>query len=110
MALEQQLETAPGAVPREQEDFEDVSAGYGVARGTRNTYHIEGMENMSAQEYRDAMDRMIRTNRAERVKAGGAIGNLAFHDYMRNLEGKDNYSGPMNFDVIEGKEVEAEQE
>jgi len=49
------------AIPKEQEDIdaETISKGYGLASGTRNTYAIPGMEEMSAEEYRDELQRSI---------------------------------------------------
>ena len=49
------------AIPKEQEDIdaETISKGYGLASGTRNTYAIPGMDEMSAEEYRDELQRSI---------------------------------------------------
>jgi len=49
------------AIPKEQEDIdaETISKGYGLASGTRNTYAIPGMEEMSAEDYRDELQRSI---------------------------------------------------
>mmetsp|Transcript_19604 Transcript_19604/g.74180 ORF Transcript_19604/g.74180 Transcript_19604/m.74180 type:complete len:146 (-) Transcript_19604:300-737(-) len=90
------------SLPRDQDevDAQNLNRGYGIAHGTRNTYIIEGMEDMTPQEYRLAMNRKIVSERNRRVRQGGPIGNLAFHDYMRELQG-DHYDGPMNFDPSE---------
>ena len=49
------------AIPKEQEDIdaETISMGYGLASGTTNTYAIPGMEEMSAEEYREELQRSI---------------------------------------------------
>ena len=54
-------QTKQAAIPKEQEDIdaETISKGYGLASGTRNTYAIPGMEEMSAEEYRDELQRSI---------------------------------------------------
>lgn len=54
-------QTKQAAIPKEQEDIdaETISKGYGLASGTRNTYAIPGMEEMSAKEYRDELQRSI---------------------------------------------------
>ena len=51
----------PAAIPKEQEDIdaETISKGYGLASGTTNTYAIPGMEEMSAEEYREELQKSI---------------------------------------------------
>ena len=46
--------------PKQEDiDAETISKGYGLASGTTNTYAIPGMGEMSAEEYRDELQRNI---------------------------------------------------
>jgi len=83
--------------PKEQEDI-DANAiaqggGYGLASGTTNTYAIPGMEEMSAQEYRDKLQETISARQAERRKKSlqandGVIGNRSSSGYLDGLKRK----------------------
>ena len=55
------VDTSTPPLPKEQEDIdaETISKGYGLASGTRNTYAIPGMDEMSAEEYREELQRSV---------------------------------------------------
>jgi len=83
--------------PKEQEDIDaDAIAqggGYGLASGTTNTYAIPGMEQMSAQEYRDKLQETISARQADRRKKSlqandGVIGNRSSSGYLDGLKRK----------------------
>jgi len=107
-AVQQQQQTPPQPAPtpeatdnyippKEQEDI-DANAiaqggGYGLASGTTNTYAIPGMEEMSAQEYRDKLQETISARQAERRKKSlqandGVIGNRSSSGYLDGLKRK----------------------
>ncbi len=64
----------------------DGKAGWGMARGTRNTYVIPGMDEMSPEEYQQALQQTIIDQQKVRMGAGG-YGNRATWDYLNNLSG-----------------------
>eukprot|EP00563_Minutocellus_polymorphus_P007058 CAMPEP_0181037156 /NCGR_PEP_ID=MMETSP1070-20121207/9250_1 /TAXON_ID=265543 /ORGANISM="Minutocellus polymorphus, Strain NH13" /LENGTH=455 /DNA_ID=CAMNT_0023114851 /DNA_START=15 /DNA_END=1382 /DNA_ORIENTATION=- len=60
--------------------------GMGMAKGTRNTYVIPGMEEMTGEEYREALQKSVSDRQEQRRKARrGVIGNRAGHDYLASL-------------------------
>ena len=60
--------------------------GLGIAKGTRNTYVIPGMEEMTGEEYRRALQKSVSDRQEERRKArGGVVGNRAAHSYLDDL-------------------------
>lgn len=61
--------------------------GMGVPKGTRNTYVIPGMEEMSPEEYQAALNESILARQRERQSLGG-YGNRATWDYLNNLTGE----------------------
>jgi hypothetical protein len=61
--------------------------GLGLAKGTVNTYVIPGMDEMSSEEYRDALQQSIIDRQTVR-KSGGKYGNRATWDYLNNLTGE----------------------
>lgn len=64
----------------------DGTGGFGLAKGTRNTYVIPGMEEMSPEEYRAELQRsVIERQRERRLNRGGLVGNRAAHDYLNTL-------------------------
>ena len=70
--------------------------GFGVARGTANTYVIEGMDEMTAEEYQEALSQqVIERARQRRYGLGGAHGNRQTLDYMNSLSGGRDIN-PMN--------------
>eukprot|EP00577_Skeletonema_sp_RCC1716_P020885 CAMPEP_0113389266 /NCGR_PEP_ID=MMETSP0013_2-20120614/9530_1 /TAXON_ID=2843 ORGANISM="Skeletonema costatum, Strain 1716" /NCGR_SAMPLE_ID=MMETSP0013_2 /ASSEMBLY_ACC=CAM_ASM_000158 /LENGTH=303 /DNA_ID=CAMNT_0000272321 /DNA_START=21 /DNA_END=935 /DNA_ORIENTATION=- /assembly_acc=CAM_ASM_000158 len=67
--------------------------GYGLAKGTANTYIIPGMEEMSAQEYRDKLQETISARQAKRREESlksreGKIGNANSQSYLDGLSNK----------------------
>lgn len=70
--------------------------GFGVAKGTANTYVIEGMDEMTAEEYQEALSQqVIERARKRRYGLGGAHGNRQTLDYMNSLSGGRDIN-PMN--------------
>jgi hypothetical protein len=64
----------------------DGTGGFGLAKGTRNTYIIPGMEEMSPEEYRAELQRSVLERQRERWRSrGGLVGNRAAHDYLNTL-------------------------
>lgn len=64
----------------------DGKGGLGLASGTTNTYIIPGMEEMTGEEYRKALQQTVSARQEERRRAtGGMIGNKAAHDYLDQL-------------------------
>lgn len=61
--------------------------GMGLAKGTANTYVIPGMDEMSGEEYRAALQRTISDRQARRVKESGEYGNVRSNDYLNTLGG-----------------------
>ena len=67
-----------------------------MAKGTANTYVIEGMDEMTAEEYQAALSQqVIERARKRRYGLGGAHGNRQTLDYMNSLSGGRDIN-PMN--------------
>jgi hypothetical protein len=64
----------------------DGQGGMGLAKGTANTYTIEGMEEMTPDEYQAALTQSV-IDRANdrRAGMGGRHGNQQTNDYMQSL-------------------------
>lgn len=67
--------------------------GYGLAKGTANTYAIPGMEEMSAEEYRAKLQESISARQALRRQESlksreGKIGNANSQSYLDGLSKK----------------------
>lgn len=60
--------------------------GLGLAKGTVNTYVIDGMDEMSPEEYQKALQQSIIDRQSNRKTSGG-YGNRATWDYLNNLTG-----------------------
>lgn len=86
--------------PEEGEKY-DGTGGMGLAKGTANTYIIPGMDEMTGEEYRKALQASVTARQTQRYKnRGGIVGNRAAHDYLSTLgyggtskalsHGKDN--------------------
>mmetsp|Transcript_22425 Transcript_22425/g.33559 ORF Transcript_22425/g.33559 Transcript_22425/m.33559 type:complete len:230 (-) Transcript_22425:255-944(-) len=58
--------------------------GLGLAKGTTNTYVIEGMDEMSPEEYRKALQESV-SGRQRQRRQGGIVGNLSSNNYLDNL-------------------------
>jgi hypothetical protein len=74
----------------------DPSGGNGsLARGTRNTYVIPNMDEMSPEEYQKALQQSLfdqQVARRKRMQAG--YGNRASWDYLNNLTGESGQLKP----------------
>lgn len=66
----------------------DGSGGMGLAQGTANTYIIPGMDEMSPEEYRDALQKSISARQSNRHR-DGITGNRATWDYLNYLSPGD---------------------
>ncbi|CAM9488123.1 unnamed protein product [Choristocarpus tenellus] len=81
-------------VPTSQEDTEDddesegpawdPTQGYGISPSTTNTYVIEGMGTMDADEYQEALREKV-IKRAQEVRETGKYGNIVAKDYLKFL-------------------------
>jgi hypothetical protein len=66
----------------------DGQGGFGLARGTRNTYVIPGMDEMSPEEYRQKLQESISARQAKRREEAiksGVIGNRSSNGYLETL-------------------------
>ena len=89
-------DTPPAAAPAVQANKQvmDISndegpmyegkGGMGLAKGTANTYIIDGMDEMSPEEYQKALQKSISDRQAKRV-AEGTYGNRNSNDYLSML-------------------------
>mmetsp|Transcript_4086 Transcript_4086/g.8674 ORF Transcript_4086/g.8674 Transcript_4086/m.8674 type:complete len:290 (-) Transcript_4086:46-915(-) len=78
--------------------------GLGMAQGTRSTYVIPGMEEMSGEEYRKALQKSVSDRQEERRRArGGVVGNRAAHSYLNEL-GWGGASGSLAADSGEDRD------
>jgi len=87
------VEQPPANTATTQEDGPayDPSGGQGsLPKGTTNTYIIPGMDEMSPEEYRDALQQSIIARQDER-KSSGTYGNRNTWDYLNNLSGDTGY-------------------
>ena len=85
----------PPAATQEDEDEEiidtsndewDGKGGLGMAKGTRSTYVIPGMEEMTGEEYRKALQKSVSDRQEQRRQSrSGVVGNRAAHDYLNDL-------------------------
>lgn len=89
------VETPKSSAVAESDNAEDgpaydPSGGQGsLAKGTRNTYVIPNMDEMSPEEYQKALQKSLfdqQLERRKRIKAG--YGNRASWDYLNNLTGE----------------------
>jgi len=60
--------------------------GMGQPRGTVNTYIIPGMDEMSPEEYRDALQQSV-IDRQRRRRGSQVVGNRSSQNYLDNLNG-----------------------
>jgi hypothetical protein len=70
----------------------DGEGGMGLSRGTANTYHLEGMDEMSPEEYRDKLQKSV-SDRQDKRKATGEYGNRQSWSYLSSLTGE--VEGPL---------------
>jgi hypothetical protein len=70
----------------------DGEGGMGLSRGTANTYHLEGMDEMSPEEYRDKLQKSV-SDRQDKRKQTGEYGNRQSWSYLSSLTGE--VEGPL---------------
>lgn len=58
--------------------------GLGLAKGTANTYIIDGMDEMSPEEYRAALQESI-SGRQSKRRSSGLVGNMSSNNYLNNI-------------------------
>ena len=63
----------------------DGTGGLGLAKGTANTYVIEGMDEMTGEEYRKALQESVIARQEARRKVS-IRGNMASQNYLDNLK------------------------
>ena len=68
----------------------DGKTGFGLAKGTTNTYAIPGMDEMTPEEYRNKLQESISARQAKRREEslksrGGMIGNANSQSYLDGL-------------------------
>lgn len=63
----------------------DGRGGMGQPKGTVNTYIIEGMDEMTTDEYRLALQQSIIDRQTERRQSGAALGGRGTSDYFSSL-------------------------
>lgn len=71
----------------EEGDPFDGEGGLGLAKGTTNTYIIPGMDEMSPEEYRTALQQSVIDRQKRRVESG-VTGNRSSWDYLNSLTGE----------------------
>lgn len=76
----------PGDADHNDEEGEeyDGAGGLGLAKGTVNTYVIPGMDEMTGEEYRKALQESVIARQATR-RATGVTGNKSSQNYLDNL-------------------------
>lgn len=64
----------------------DGTGGMGLAKGTANTYIIPGMDEMSPEEYRKALQKSVSDRQTRRRESrSGVVGNRAALQYLDQL-------------------------
>jgi len=63
----------------------DGTGGLGLAKGTVNTYVLPGMDEMTGEEYRKALQASV-IERQMRRSRSGIVGNRQSQNYLDNLE------------------------
>jgi len=69
--------------PEEGEAYNGVG-GFGLAKGTTNTWVIPGMDEMTGEEYRKALQESVSARQSVR-KAGEVTGNRSSNNYLNSL-------------------------
>jgi hypothetical protein len=78
--------TGPAEVPHNSEEGSeyDGTGGMGLAKGTTNTWVIPGMDEMTGEEYRQALQESVSSRQSMR-REGDVTGNLSSNNYLDNL-------------------------
>jgi len=63
----------------------DGTGGLGLAKGTVNTYVLPGMDEMTGEEYRAALQASVSARQARR-RTSGEVGNRQSQNYLDNLK------------------------
>ena len=100
---QQQVQSSPTVITNERNNVLDTSndegpvydgsGGLGQPRGTINTYAIEGMEEMTSEEYIKALQNKVIETQRER-RESGRIGSHGTWNYLNKLSG--NTAGILN--------------
>lgn len=86
--MKQQEEDEPVVIDTSNDEGPayEGKGGMGLAKGTTNTYVIPGMDEMTGEEYRKALQESVSKRQEERKKKyNGNVGNRAVNDYLSNL-------------------------
>ena len=75
--------------------------GMGLAKGTANTYIIDGMDAMSPEEYQKALQETISARQRKRISDGKTTGNRATWDYLHQLTGESGVLKKEEYDDSE---------
>ena len=98
--------------PKEDQDEGPAytgSGGMGMAKGTRSTYTVEGMEDMSPAEYRLALQKSVIDRQSQRRSAvRGQVGNKAANNYLDNLKSPGDAPPAPTAPVISQEDYDAE--
>jgi len=88
----------------------DGTGGMGLAKGTANTYDIPGMDEMTADEYQEALAQAV-IDRAtkRRYGMGGRHGNQQTNDYMQSLSVRSNLKSVNPFNKQKDDDEEEEE-
>jgi hypothetical protein len=90
---------APAAVDNSNDESPayDGTGGMGLAKGTANTYIIDGMDEMSPEEYQKALQQTISDRQTAR-KESGRYGNRSTWDYFNYLNGETGILKPSEYE------------
>jgi hypothetical protein len=85
------VETMPKAAPASAAPARAAAAASSTSAGS--TYYVEGMADMTPQQYREALERKLRAQKNQRAQAdpyGTTTGPKAADNYMAALERQSN--------------------
>lgn len=74
--------------PADEGEEYNGRGGMGQAAGTKNTYLIPGMEDMTPEEYQKALEQTVIQRQRDRRYSGEATGNRSTWDYLNSLTGE----------------------
>ena len=76
----------PGSVEHNDEEGAeyDGEGGFGLAKGTTNTWVLPGMDEMTGEEYRAALQESVSARQSTR-KSGEVTGNLTSNNYLNSI-------------------------
>jgi hypothetical protein len=79
-----QTSSSDSATAAEHEGPNGFDGGFGVARGTTNTYALDGMDEMTPEEYQEAIQEAVSARQRQR-RAAGVVGNQSAQNYLDAL-------------------------